>query len=292
MNKKILISLTAAVLLLALTVSASAAPSVYVKNRPAGTGVPSRGQIYVDLQKFLSAGGYGWKMQGNTLIISDKGGTQAVNQVPSGYIYNGTSISAHTFMVAGRPYVLAQSFVGGLGLASRYTKSADAYDYFPPSMVPPSREVKEPEKTDTKTDAKTDAKTDDKKDEGDKTDEKSKQKMVNFKGTKDKLGDSLIVPHNTFFYDFNTNELRGNIQFENKYDKDPITKVSVVFSIVVGKDNTSIWSKRFDIGEMQPNSKTQKSDYYFVNPSGVDIFESNFYYDINYLEPKKPEKKK
>ena len=289
MNKK-LFSVVAIALAVLFTASAAmAAPQIYVRNKPIGNGVPSQGRIYVDLQRFLQASGFSYKMNDKTLEIAKTGGTGGrINAIPTRYSYNGRYFTAHTINIAGKPYVMADPVASAFGMAKRYTRSVDVYDYFYTNQIPPVRDAK---KDDTKTDTKTDT---GKPDDGKATDGKDqKREMVSFKGTAKKLGDKcLIEPHNNFFYDFNTKELRGSVYFQNKFDKDPLTKINVVFKIVIKDDMAGIWSKRYAIGEMESGAKTKKFDYYFVNPSGVEIYERNFYYEIEYLEPKKPEKKK
>ncbi len=279
MNRKHFIAVAVAMMVLFAVTAVYAAPRVYVRNQPIGNGVPSRGKIYVDLQRFLQAAGFSYEMKDTTLEIRKTGGAGGqVGAIPTRYHYDGRYINAHTINISGRPYVMAEPVASALGMAQRYSQEADVYDYFYTNDIPPVRDGKTPVKPDA-------GKSD--KDEPGKT-SSEKQEMVSFKGAASELDkDCLIVPKNDYFYDFNSKELRGNVHFVNTYDKDPLTKVSVVFKVVVGEERSAVWSNRYNIGEMKPGTRTQKYEYYFINPSGVQINDSNFYYEIEYLEPVK-----
>jgi hypothetical protein len=272
-----------------LSVSWAAAPTVYVKNKAIGTGIVTNGNLYVELEKFLRTGGYSWKLNGQVLAITEGGGQgPAVSQVPAQYSYRGNAFNAHTFKMGGKNYVLALNLSGALGLANRFSPSVNAYDFFDISSIPPSREAAEPPADKTPKDDKTPPAKDTPPDQAspDKgaTDTKDGEaKLVKFDGPAGKLKDSAITPKNDFFYDFRSGEVRGSVLFANTTEK-KLSEVVIVFKICDGY-NKSLWTKRLEIGGMNGGASTGKTDYYWVNPSNIEIMADSFQYEITYKDP-------
>ncbi len=280
MNKKLMVFVVA---LLVLSLGSIAwATQVYVNNKNAGTVIPYRGDQYVSLVKFLRAGGYSWTLQGDTLVIRDGAGSgPQVSYLPKQFSYKGKTFKVFGFPRAGVLFVSAKSLAYGLGLRTKYTQDADAYDFYKAGIAldkrtPPKAPVFEEDQENASPQKKNDTKK-----------ETPKPKMVTYKG-KD-IKKSLIQPKNDFMYDYTMNTLRGRVHFVNK-SSDKITKIKVVMKIVDAKG--ALWTKQYAIGTLEPGGKSKEYDYFWILPYNLDITDRNFQYEISYLEPPKPKSNK
>lgn len=257
-----------AVILIAAVTASYASATVYVKNKPVrGRTVESRGDTYVDLEAFLRAGGYRWELKGKTIEIGKSGRSVPISRPPVNYTYNGKTVKITGFIISGKTYAKANSLGAALGLRYRFTKAADVHDFYTPGFKPPKRQAKEsPDGVD-----------------GTPVTGKVKNKEYKFKGTVAELGKSAIQPKNEYNWRWDTGETRGTVYFANA-GKDKVTKAKVTMHIVDGYGKP-LWSKKFDLGDMDSGKKTKSTDYFWLNPSKFNINDKSWVYEIEYTAP-------
>ncbi len=269
-----------------------AAPTVYVNNVKMYGVVVRNEQVYVPMDNFLTRGNYYWNQVGNTLEITNAMGTRSpigTADQPARFSFKGSFFYPSVMVIQGRIYATAEDMANGVNMKSRYTESSDTYDFYNTNQAPPSREITEekegdpgmkPITKDTATTPHADIK------EGEPAAKETKEasageQKVQYKG-KD-IKNSVIKPKNTYFFEWRTGEVRGEVTYQNTY-KEPIRQISVEFRIIDG-DGKVLWNTKHDVGELKANKMSKKFTYYWLNPGKYDISDSSFDYIVTYMQP-------
>jgi hypothetical protein len=243
---------------------------VYVNNRLMETSIPSRGQVYVSLEDFLTAGDFYWENRGGVVAVTTgRGPRSPITVVPASYTFQNRPFSVHTFMFGGRPFVNARLLARQVNMSERFTQAANVYDFYRVGVTVPVRIVQDGTQPATETAAGTQAEV------------QPVQQVF-----KDDIRASFIQPKNDFFVDTSgiaSYPVRGEVNYRN-IGKDVLTNASVLFKIVDGSGDT-IFSEVHSLGTMAPGAVSKKFDYYYLNPVTAIINESSFRYEITYTGP-------
>lgn len=293
--KKIGLIITLAVFLTIIgVVSAWAAPYVYVKNQPITDRNVSSGEVFVNLEEFLTKANYSWKIDGTTIeIFSHAGDRPKIQAKPIQFKYNKKTFDNRGYMGSNNKYyVEAKTFGHQVDLAYSWTADTNTLDFY--SRVPAPRAAKPAvQTTSTRSSgggkaSNVQADVETASEDGEESDKPKKGKMVTIK-TVDK---SLIKPVNDFFFDFRTGEVRGEVHYKNSSNKQ-VNKVSIKFMIVDGYDEP-LNTLNHNLGDMKAGAESKKFEYFYLNPSNFTINEDSFKYEFTYEEPieeKKEEEK-
>ena len=297
-KKAAFICLVALFCILGVAVS-FASPYVYVKNKAMDGKLVNNGILYVNAEEFLTKSGYSWQLNGSTIVISvQPGGGPKLEAKPTGFQFGTNSFNTATFVYKGKLYVQADSFSRKIGMASRYSQDTNTFDFFSvASLTDPhpapvsSATTKEDVASDTGSapaapSAAPAAPGDDGKTP--KADTKVKEEKGKVVTVTD-CSKSLIKPKVDFFSDWQTGEVRGTVYYTNSASK-KVEKISVKFMIVDGYGKP-LQTLTHAVGTLDAGAKSDKYDFFFLNPSRFTINDSSFKYEFTYQEPPKPKKK-